>query len=116
MNKEIKTKWLKALRSGDYEQGRYRLKSKDNKFCCLGVLCDIYAKEEGNQKWKDTEGQCSTMDGNGEFLPVGVLDWSGLKHGKIINVTILNDGWNDQGEGVLTFEEIADLIEADETF
>ena len=40
MDQRIKKRWIKALRSGEYEQGRGQL-CKDNKFCCLGVLYDI---------------------------------------------------------------------------
>lgn len=32
--------WVKALRSGNYEQGQEYL-CRDGKFCCLGVLCEI---------------------------------------------------------------------------
>ena len=32
--------WVKALRSGDYEQGKEAL-CKGGSFCCLGVLCEI---------------------------------------------------------------------------
>jgi hypothetical protein len=45
MNKEIKEKWINALRSGKYEQGKSQLRSLSNKFCCLGVLCDLYKDE-----------------------------------------------------------------------
>lgn len=38
---EIKAEWIAALRSGKYEQGRYTLRTPDNKFCCLGVYCDM---------------------------------------------------------------------------
>jgi hypothetical protein len=38
---DIKAKWLEALRSGRYEQGRGHLRTSDDKFCCLGVLLDI---------------------------------------------------------------------------
>src|SRR6185295_18826871 len=44
MNKEIKEKWIKALRSGEYKQGRGRMDREEggeHYFCCLGVLCDI---------------------------------------------------------------------------
>lgn len=41
MDTKIKKKWLKALRSGRYEQGQGQLKTPSDKFCCLGVLCDI---------------------------------------------------------------------------
>ena len=40
MEAKMKKRWIKALRSGEYEQGREDLKV-DEKFCCLGVLCDI---------------------------------------------------------------------------
>lgn len=55
MNKEVKAKWLVALRSGDYIHGHSQLRTvRDNepvKHCCLGVLCDLMAKE-GKGEWK----------------------------------------------------------------
>lgn len=42
MNKKLKAKWLRALRSGLYRRGRGALaNSAGTKFCCLGVLADI---------------------------------------------------------------------------
>lgn len=41
MKAEIKQKWLEALRSGRYEQGRGVLRSRADRFCCLGILCDL---------------------------------------------------------------------------
>lgn len=38
---ETKAEWVAALRSGKYEQGKYTLRTPDNKFCCLGVYCDM---------------------------------------------------------------------------
>jgi len=49
----VAQKWVKALRSGKYKQGRNRLRKKD-RFCCLGVLCELErprAKEI--QRWID---------------------------------------------------------------
>ena len=40
-NKPIIRKWVDALRSGKYEQGNDLLRSIDDEFCCLGVLCDV---------------------------------------------------------------------------
>ena len=40
MKKEIKKKWVNALRSGKYKQAKGRLRYKD-RYCPLGVLCDI---------------------------------------------------------------------------
>lgn len=38
MNKRIKAKWLKALRSGKFKQTRALLKDEQGGYCCLGVL------------------------------------------------------------------------------
>src|SRR3954466_11512237 len=40
MDANLKTKWVEALRSGEYNQCRGNLKSPDG-FCCLGVLAQI---------------------------------------------------------------------------
>jgi hypothetical protein len=40
MTPEVKSEWLRALRSGDYQQGKATLRGP-NGFCCLGVLCDV---------------------------------------------------------------------------
>ena len=45
MKKELIEQWIAALRSGEYQQGRERLKDGDN-FCCLGVACNIHPKAE----------------------------------------------------------------------
>jgi len=39
--KEFKNKWVKALRSGDYSQGKLRLENSCGDMCCLGVACRI---------------------------------------------------------------------------
>ena len=44
MKPEIKERWLIALRSGNYQQGKGQLKDGD-RYCCLGVLCDIVKDE-----------------------------------------------------------------------
>lgn len=38
----LKARWVAALRSGDYAQGReVFLDSVTNQYCCLGVLCEV---------------------------------------------------------------------------
>lgn len=43
--KQLKNKWIKALRSGKFKQGNGILKRKnyknDYEYCCLGVLAEI---------------------------------------------------------------------------
>lgn len=43
MKPELKTKWITALRSGNYAQvtGYLRKEDATYSYCCLGVLCDI---------------------------------------------------------------------------
>lgn len=51
MKQELKDKWIAALRSGEYQQGRAQLYDEaTGAFCCLGVLCkvaDIAISEDG---------------------------------------------------------------------
>lgn len=44
LKKRDKTKWIKALRSGEYKQGRSKLKERTGsitRYCCLGVACAV---------------------------------------------------------------------------
>lgn len=47
MNKEAKEKWIEALRSGKYTQGKNCLKNIDNTYCCLGVLVKVFEDHYG---------------------------------------------------------------------
>jgi hypothetical protein len=93
MNTEIKQKWVNALRSGEYEQGSEKLYSGRG-YCCLGVLCDLYSKENG-LKWEfrgddviKTEDEIVPsqlqkfdyfyFDDESEFLPESVKEWAEL--------------------------------------
>ena len=84
MNKDIKKLWVDALLSGDYEQGYHRLKNPNDKFCCLGVLCDVHLKLYPENKWVVneiiTKDYCESHEymGCGSYLPDDVKVWSGL--------------------------------------
>jgi hypothetical protein len=48
---QILRDWVKALRSGDFDQTEGALREQDSvdgppKFCCLGVLCEVAAAKE----------------------------------------------------------------------
>lgn len=98
MNKTLKSKWLKALRSGRYKQGKRRLFGKykeQNRYCCLGVLCKIQGVSIKTMK----EHNKSTGD-----LPY-VLTLSGWPvEDEISNLVDMNDGGKN-------FKTIADYIE-----
>jgi hypothetical protein len=111
VNPEIKTRWVAALRSGKYPQGRGRLKTEEG-FCCLGVLCDL-AAEDGIGHWeqKDTYFNrhyflVTTVHEN-NYLPMEVATWAGLHRNPFVGSSILS-ALNDSGS---SFAEIADLIE-----
>ena len=56
MNKAIKKKWVKALRSGEYAQCKGELAiagKKYDTFCCLGVLCDVAGDHEDFMFWRE---------------------------------------------------------------
>lgn len=40
MTNKDRVKWIEALRSGKYKQGKGQLK-QDDRYCCLGVLQEI---------------------------------------------------------------------------
>lgn len=44
MNPWVKKKWIKALRSGEYEQTQEYLATEEG-YCCLGVLVEECAPE-----------------------------------------------------------------------
>lgn len=94
MKNENTKKWLKALRSGKYKQTQNKLRSVDNKFCCLGVLCDVYKKETGDGKWKERPFNSETVVGFGNKAsepPRKVLRWGGLNENMQESLIELND-------------------------
>ncbi len=125
MKPEIKEKWLKALRSGEYSQGSGCLKQTDSgtekvTHCCLGVLCEIYL-EETRETWGDSSELYESLG----VLNKKVVEWAGLPDSnpdiptkvvaKIFHqevrddkstfpLAVLNDHWAN-------FNQIADIIE-----
>lgn len=105
MNPSIKQIWLNALRSGKYEQGQGSL-NEDGKFCCLGVLTDLYIRET-NQEWEEQYDNSFSFEDSSCFLPPSVQKWARLDDSPRVNgrsLAVLNDGG-------ASFEELADLIE-----
>lgn len=108
MNKEVKAKWVAALRSGEYQQAKGMLRT-DVGFCCLGVLCDLYSKDYGGS-WK-----LYMFQGEMEVLPPTVQKWAGLdKPNPDVDTRSLsrhNDGGGADDLTPKSFEEIAALID-----
>jgi len=128
MKQELKDKWIAALRSGDYIQGRGWLKYQDtdgvNKWCCLGVLADV----TDNTKWSvfdpistprsPTEGriyyQYDKPPDEGEFQKFGAtsLYAVGLGGDQPWLLATMNDGASHVASiEPMSFLGIADWIE-----
>ena len=127
MNSEIKAAWVAALRSGEYEQGREYL-SRDGKFCCLGVLCDLAVKAQVIAVCDCCDlGYTDYGQGDEEILPSEVASWAGLEGENRQNPVIEPAGvegltWDRREEhrptlaelndGGTPFAKIAEVIEA----
>lgn len=130
MDQAIKAQWVAALRSGEYKQQQGALHDKPlepgqpERFCCLGVLCDLaykagaVSRQEGNERYSYGEllyggilppevvqwaKLIDDQDLDGALDPLVALDVGYRTH----NLTTLNDDkeWN--------FNQIADAIEGD---
>jgi hypothetical protein len=104
MKKELKQKWIDALRSKDYRQTTNCLRSRSG-YCCLGVLCDIV----DNTKWcpNGQQGSIYYFDSGYEvaFPEESWLNTIGLPKNDANALAKMND------EDLESFENIADWIE-----
>ncbi len=103
MDQQIKQLWVDALRSGDYKQGRLALRTEDDRFCVMGVLCNIHA-----QHYPKIAATCKVK---GEYLefceaaPKLVIEWAQLTKGEAYGLVYKND------TNMQTFEQLANYIE-----
>lgn len=121
MKQKIAKKWIKALRSGLYQQGSGFLRDRDNHFCCLGVLCNLHA--QAHPKIAATQLRPGFYLGQTGILPFDVMTWAGMQSND--GSAFEPNGWqgrllvdgtgyfdltevNDDG---LPFTKIADIIE-----
>lgn len=129
MDSSLKQKWVRALRSGKYQQATGALRNEDG-FCCLGVFCDVYDSDKWKEptpkvdwedesddeefKWMYAHEGDSYMYEATEVLPIHIARIAGLEHqnpevpygidGEMKSLASINDNG-------ASFSEIADLIE-----
>src|ERR1700728_845952 len=114
--KKIRKQWVAALRSGQYKQGigaLVTLGDKYDRFCCLGVLCDMAVRAgviESPIVIGLEENLAYGLDLATGALPQEVVDWVGIN-------TCAGDfegsdlAWlNDKGK---KFKTIAKIIESE---
>jgi len=79
---ELQRNWLDALRSGKYEQGQGFLKDKHNRYCCLGVLCELAGLDSRLMEaakafqWKEKDNNVFHFSTG--FIPSSVRALAGL--------------------------------------
>ena len=113
MNKEISKRWIDALPR--YTQGRENLKTDDFsndgfRHCCLGVLCELYAEETGEDIWGAPEGDESAYrctvgtDGSHGYPPIAIAAWAEMTKTEENRLVQMNDTYGYE------FARIAELI------
>ena len=115
MDKKVKKLWVDALRSGEYKQAESVLCNKEeDKFCCLGVLCDLHAKTM-KKKGFDKYGKYLKQS---ELLPKTVKNWAGFVGNEAeeygdndYDINVRNTTLSQLNDDGKTFEQIADAIE-----
>lgn len=141
MNKEIKAKWVEALRDGTRTQGKGTLRNSDGGQCCLDVLCELSVDAgimnppqlfvSGDRYiYIFTDEDTGIEMHEGSLLPSIVVDWSGIRYRSPV-VTVTKEVIDPEGKIMANrgtkvaldmlndtfaanFETIADFIEADE--
>ena len=108
---EAKARWIEALRSGQYKQGTQGLRTTDNRFCCLGVLCDV-VKDDVGLKWEvaphnDRRFQIGGYTGVVPDEIDKLFGWGTMQTDQQGQLVSMNDSLPQK-----SFLEIADWIEA----
>jgi hypothetical protein len=117
MDKRVAKLWVDALRSGKYVQGHGQLKNSHNgaaTYCCLGVLTELYIEEiQASQTF--TNFFLDRL-----LLAEEVAIWAGFFENNMRGermggnpLAVLNDGLDNGKNRKYSFEEIADIIEAE---
>lgn len=121
-------KWVQALRSGKFKQGKSTLKQFNKKgeprHCCLGVLCELYNQDmKKNHKkslpvknvksFYDFEYGYAKFGNSSEILPNVVKKWAGMKsaEGSFTNEDSISDSLVDMNDTGKTFKSISNTIE-----
>ena len=134
---EAVDEWLKALRSGEYKQGKSALRSEKDEYCCLGVLSNLQLDTAGC-KWvpngdvyeltgapgyfrigtvlEEIRSTVGLRDHRGGFTSTRELRAKALAKGIKLPE---HDGWDNEAFSLIelndtlgwSFSQIADLIE-----
>ena len=117
MKRELRDAWVADLRNGGYDQGKGKLRTMEDRYCCLGVLCERIP----NAYWEPIENEYSgyqsgwliVWEGSpSEDLIPNELAWKLGLNGNLSDNEVMNQNllavFNDRG---WSFEQIARIIE-----
>lgn len=107
MDAAVKQKWVAALRSGEYTQGKGGLKQlveDEVQHCCLGVLCEVLETPQRRAEDQSVWFFGTEENNHHGFLTEPVLAQAGLSDDAQHKLASMND----QGR---SFAEIADYID-----
>jgi len=124
MKKNIAEKWISALRSKKYKQGRHALKYKTKdgtRHCCLGVLCELYQKAHKRKLPTATStggfnmdiprgARFTTFADCGIDLPEKVMKWAGMRS-EVGFLRSTGENLATMNDERVSFKKIADIIE-----
>ena len=107
-SRELRKKWVEALRSGKYKHCRRWLHDGEG-YDCMGVLCIVY----GLKPEKTPEGY--VFDGKRDIVPMAVA--KAVKLRTRIGLYEIEGGdqfsLNDLNDLDFSFRELADIIESE---
>jgi len=107
INKELQTKWIEALESGKYNQGKNFLKVCDGgefKYCCLGLLCELKGiPSETEQKNSTASKNIFTFGPRTTMITDELGQEVGLRNTQLTDLAHMNDSGK-------SFNEIAQEI------
>jgi len=114
MTDELKQAWIDALKSGEFQQG-YGFLKRAEKFCCLGVLCEVMIARGANitRRLTDDEQEedklITLYSGERSLLSEELLNLAGLSWDEQIVVMHKNDDTRS------SFDEIAAYLKRNKT-
>lgn len=124
--------WIKALRSGTWEQGHGYMMTVSGKACCMGVVCEVaiatgLPMERAEVQWALAGGNSFSLVRYGSsvyYPPPELITWLGLEDGDWqlssypgtdagMDILIVEElsASEANDERRLTFAEIADRLE-----
>jgi len=97
---EFKKKWVEALRSGEYKQGKEQLYDSEGHYCCLGVAAKICGNDMNN-----LIGECGFVPFDAKGVPDLLKNNEDMEEGDVPEFLAI------ENDTEASFIEIADWID-----